>query len=200
MRKKVRSVCVYCGSSVGAKREYAEAARGVGRLLAERGITLVYGGGSIGLMGVLADAALGAGGKVVGVIPQGLRTRELAHEGLSELITVESMHARKQTMVDRSDAFIALPGGIGTLDELFETFTWLQLGIHDKPVGILNAAGYYLPLIELIRNMAAERFLKQEHFDCLLIDDDIERLVDRLQSFSALGQGKWVQAPQRLEP
>lgn len=200
MTKTFRSVCVYCGSSVGANRAYAEAARAVGQYFAQRGITLVYGGGSIGLMGVLADAALGAGGKVVGVIPQGLRTRELAHDGVTELITVESMHARKQTMVDRSDAFIALPGGVGTLDELFETYTWLQLGIHDKPVGILNTAGYYLPLIELIHKMAAERFLKQEHSDWLLIDDDIERLVDRLQSFSAPAKGKWVQAPQRLEP
>ena len=133
------SICVYCGSSTGDRVDYADSARRLGTLLARRGIGLVFGGGSVGLMGVLADAVLAAGGKVTGVIPQGLRTEELAHEGVSEMITVDSMHARKQRMVELSDAFIAMPGGIGTLDELFETFTWLQLGIHSKPVGEWNA-------------------------------------------------------------
>ena len=135
------SVCVYCGSSSGDLPGYAAAASELGALLAQREIRLVFGGGSVGLMGVLADAVLAAEGKVTGVIPHGLRTRELAHEGVTDMIAVESMHARKQHMVDLADAFVALPGGIGTLDELFETWTWLQLGIHNKPVGLLNVAG-----------------------------------------------------------
>ncbi len=200
MKKKLGSVCVYCGSSVGANREYARAAQELGCLFAERGITLVYGGGSIGLMGVIADAALAAGGRVIGVIPQGLRTRELAHEGLSEMVAVDSMHARKQIMVDRSDAFIALPGGIGTLDELFEAFTWLQLGIHDKPVGMLNVSGYYDSLIQFLQRMGEEKFLKRAHLECLMVDDDASRLLDRLAASAAPAGGKWVGKQSKIAP
>ena len=186
------SVCVYCGSSRGERSDYAAAARELGTLLAERGIRLVFGGGSVGLMGVLADAVLAAGGEVIGVIPHGLRTAELAHEGVSELIAVDSMHARKQRMVELADAFIALPGGIGTLDELFETWTWLQLGIHSKPVGVLNVAGYYDQLLEFLHHMAQQQFLSRDHLECLMVDSDAQRLLSRLARFRKTAEGRWV--------
>jgi uncharacterized protein (TIGR00730 family) len=185
------TVCIYCGSGTGNDQAYAAAARETGALLAQRGITLVFGGGSVGLMGVAANAALAAGGKVIGVIPRGLRTEELAHEGVSHMFVVDSMHARKQKMVDLADAFVALPGGIGTLDELFETWTWLQLGIHAKPIGLLNVAGYYDPLIDFLHRMSREGFLKPVHLDCLLVDHDMARLLDRLESFSPPTSRKW---------
>jgi hypothetical protein len=194
------SICVYCGSSSGDRREYADAARQLGALLAARSIRLIFGGGRVGLMGVLADAVLAAGGKVTGVIPQGLRTKELAHAGVSEMITVDSMHARKQRMVELSDAFIALPGGIGTLDELFETWTWLQLGIHTKPVGLLNVAGYYDPLLAFLRQMSDRQFMSEKHLDCLSVETDAERLLEQLDSFRTPGDGKWVRATQSLKP
>jgi len=177
------SICVYCGSSAGNRPEYADAARELGALLASQGIQLVFGGGSVGLMGILADAVLAAGGHVTGVIPHGLRTRELAHEGVSEMIAVDSMHARKQRMVDLADAFIALPGGIGTLDELFETWTWLQLGIHRKPVGLLNVGSYYDPLLVFLRQMVDRGFLKPAQFDWLLVDRAAGRLLERFAGF-----------------
>lgn len=186
------SVCVYCGSSKGDRWEYAAAARELGALFAKRNICLVFGGGSVGLMGVLADAVLEAGGKVTGVIPNGLRTRELAHEGVTEMIAVDSMHARKQRMVDLADAFIALPGGIGTLDELFETWTWLQLGIHGKPVGVLNVAGYYDQLLGFLRHMAQQGFVSRAHLECLIVDTDANRLLSRLGSFRKSDSGRWV--------
>jgi uncharacterized protein (TIGR00730 family) len=151
-------------------------------------------------MGVLADAALATGGKVTGVIPHGLRTEELAHEGVSEMITVDSMHARKQRMVELSDAFIAMPGGIGTLDELFETFTWLQLGIHSKPVGLLNVAGYYDPLLAFLRQMSDRQFLSEKHLACLAVDPDAEQLLARLGTFRKPGDGKWVHGEPPLQP
>ncbi|MCZ6773614.1 MAG: TIGR00730 family Rossman fold protein [Proteobacteria bacterium] len=194
------SICVYCGSSSGDRREYADAARQLGALLAGRSIRLIFGGGRVGLMGVLADAVLAAGGKVTGVIPQGLRTKELAHAGVSEMITVDSMHARKQRMVELSEAFIALPGGIGTLDELFETWTWLQLGIHTKPVGLLNVAGYYDPLLAFLRQMSDRQFMSEKHLDCLSVETDAERLLEQLDSFRTPGDGKWVRVTQSLKP
>jgi len=194
------SVCVYCGSSSGDRPEYTVAARELGALFARREIRLVFGGGSVGLMGVLADAVLAAGGKVTGVIPRGLRTEELAHEGVSEMIVVESMHARKQRMVELSDAFIAMPGGIGTLDELFETFTWLQLGIHSKPVGLLNVAGYYDPLLVFLRHMSDRQFLSEKHLGCLSVETDAERLLKKLNSFRTPGDGKWASDTQSLRP
>lgn len=161
---------------------------------------MIYGGGSVGLMGVAADAALAAGGKVIGVIPHGLRTKELAHKGVTEMIAVESMHERKQRMVDLADAFIALPGGIGTMDELFEAWTWLQLGIHSKPIGLLNVAGYFDPLLAFLERMRSERFLRTPHLDSLLIDAGIDGLLGRLERFQAPDGKKWVEDGAPLEP
>jgi uncharacterized protein (TIGR00730 family) len=161
---------------------------------------MVYGGGGVGLMGEAADAALAAGGQVIGVIPHGLRTRELAHQGVTEMIAVESMHERKQRMVDLADAFIALPGGIGTMDELFETWTWLQLGIHSKPIGMLNVAGYFDPLFAFLERMRAERFVRALHLDSLLVDGSIDRLLLRLERFEAPDGRKWVEDGAPLEP
>jgi uncharacterized protein (TIGR00730 family) len=194
------SVCVYCGSSSGDRREYTDAATQLGTLFAQRSIGLVFGGGSVGLMGVLADAVLAAGGNVTGVIPHGLRTRELAHEGVTEIIAVDTMHERKRRMVELSDAFIAMPGGIGTLDELFETFTWLQLGIHNKPVGMLNVAGYFDPLLAFLKDMTERQFLSAKHLDCLAVEKDGVRLLEKLKRFRTLGDGKWVGSDRSLQP
>src|SRR5512137_947395 len=170
----MKRICIYCGSSPGALPEYAAAARRCGTVLAERGLSIVYGGGNVGLMGILADAALAACGEVIGVIPRNMIARELGHAGVTSLIPVNSMHERKQKMADLSDAFLALPGGIGTMEELFEVFTWLQLGLHRKPVGLLNVAGFYDHLVEFLTHMRGERFLKPQHFDCLLVERTIE--------------------------
>ena len=161
--------CVYCGSSSGTRSEYKHAANELGKALAERGFGLVYGGASVGLMGVVADAALTHGGEAIGVIPRALQAKELAHKGLSELHLVDSMHQRKALMVELSDGFIALPGGFGTLDELFETLTWSQLGIHDKPIGLLNIAGYYNQLVSFVNTSVAAGFVRIQHKDMLLI-------------------------------
>jgi uncharacterized protein (TIGR00730 family) len=193
-------VAVYCGSRAGGLPEFGQAARNAGRVLARRRITLVFGGGSVGLMGVLADAALAAGGEAIGVIPNGLRSSELAHPGVTSLITVDSMHERKQRMVDLADAFVALPGGIGTMDELFETWTWLQLGIHSKPVGLLNVAGYYDPLLHFLHRMRDEHFLDTAHLETLLVDDDFGRLLDRLAVFQPPEGRKWAVQEAPLEP
>jgi len=155
-------------------------------------LTVVYGGGNVGLMGILADAALAAGGEVIGIIPRRMVARELAHAGVTSLIPVNSMHQRKQKMADLADAFIALPGGIGTMEELFEAFTWLQLGLHHKPVGLLNVAGFYDPLVKFLAHMRSQRFLKPEHFETLLVEDDIEHLLDRCARFNHQPVGKWM--------
>jgi hypothetical protein len=172
--------------------EYVRAARHCGAVFAKRGLTLVYGGGNVGLMGVLADAALAAGGEVIGVIPRKMITRDLGHNGITSLIPVNSMHERKQKMADLSDGFIALPGGIGTMEELFEAFTWLQLGLHHKPVGLLNIAGFYDHLVEFLAHMRAQRFLKREHLETLVVEDTVERLLDRLARFNHQPVGKWM--------
>jgi uncharacterized protein (TIGR00730 family) len=176
----LQSIGVFCGSSVGVRPEYARAAQAFGRLLAEQDITLVYGGGRIGLMGVLADAVLEVGGRVVGVIPKILYKKEVAHEGLTELRVVDSMSERKAVIGELSDAFVALPGGIGTMDELFEVWTWTQLGLQHKLSGLLNVDGYFDGLIQFIEHSVAERFLKPAHREALLIDTDARRLLDRL--------------------
>jgi uncharacterized protein (TIGR00730 family) len=173
-------VCVFCGSSTGSRPEYAETARRFGAALAARRLGLVYGAGKVGLMGVLADAALAGGGRVAGVIPRALVAHELAHQGLSELHVVETMHQRKALMADRADAFAALPGGYGTLDELFEILTWAQLGIHSKPIGLLNVAGYFDPLLAWVSHAAAEGFVRQEHIDLLHVASDIDGLLDAI--------------------
>ena len=188
----MQSVCVFCGSNPGARRAYAEAARGLGRTLAGRGMRLVYGGGAVGLMGTLADAALEAGGTVVGVIPGVLVEREIAHAGLTEIRVVHSMHERKYTMTELSDAFVALPGGVGTLEELFEVWTWSQLGLHAKPVGLLNVDGYFDALIAFLDHQTDERFMRGEHRDMLLVDTDPERLLERLADYRAPAVEKWI--------
>ncbi|GHG85324.1 TIGR00730 family Rossman fold protein [Comamonas sp. JC664] len=176
----VRSVCVFCGSRPGARPEYLEAASLMGTELARRGLTLVYGGASVGLMGAVADAALAAGGKVVGVLPGFLGAKELAHRGLTELHSVDSMHERKALMEKRSDAFIALPGGYGTLDELFEIVTWAQLGLHQKPMGLLDTRGFFQPLLAMARHHAAEGFVPVEQAAPFAVSDSPAALVDRL--------------------
>lgn len=188
----MKSVCVFCGSSPGASPAYAEAAAHLGRTLAGRGLTLVYGGGHVGLMGVVADAALGAGGRVVGVIPEALEAKELAHRGLTDLRVVGSMHERKALMSELADGFIAMPGGIGTLEELFEAWTWSQLGIQRKPCGLLNAAGYYDHLLAFLDHVTAERFLAPGHRAMVLVDDDTGRLLDRLAAYRHPPVEKWL--------
>ena len=188
----MRSLCVFCGSSPGAQSAYADAARVMGRTLAERSIRLVYGGGHVGLMGVLADAAMAAGGDVIGVITEGLQLREVGHKGLPDLRVVPSMHERKAVMAGLSDAFVALPGGAGTLDELFEAWTWTQLGIHRKPIGFLNTAGYYDPLLTFLDRAVAERFIRAEDRDAVVVDTDPELLLDRIAAATLPAADKWI--------
>ena len=188
----MRSVCVFCGSNTGATAAYAEATRALVRAVARAGLRLVYGGGSIGLMGVLAEAALGAGVDVTGVAPRRLLEREVVHRGLSALHVVESMHERKAKMADLSDAFIALPGGYGTLDEMFEALTWTQLGYHRKPCGLLNVGRYFERLADYLDHAVTERFLAREHRDMLLIEDDPDVLIARLQSARLPQVTKWI--------
>jgi len=179
----LKRICVFCGSSSGVNALYTEAAQAVGRLLCRGGVELVYGGGNVGLMGVLADACLAEGGRVIGVIPQALVDKEVAHQGLTELRVVSSMHERKAVMAELSDAFAALPGGYGTWEELFEMLTWTQLGIQRKPCGLLNVNGYYDPLLELADQAVSEGFLREANRELLHSDDDPERLLDRLSRF-----------------
>jgi len=174
------SLCVYCGSREGSEPAYVRAAEAVGTLIGRLGWQLVYGGGRAGLMGRVADAALLAGASVVGVIPDSLMARELGHPGLNELHVVETMHQRKQLMAERSDAFLALPGGIGTFEELFEVWTWRQLGYHDKPIGVLNVDGYYDTLVEFIDQTQQRGFVSPAQRDLLVVDDEPQRLLDRL--------------------
>ncbi len=189
---RLSSVCVYCGSSPGRNPAYVAAARQFGRALVQRGIGLVYGGARVGVMGALADAALQAGGRVVGVIPRSLAHREVAHDGLTELIVTESMHARKTVMADRADAFVALPGGIGTLEEIFEVWTWTQLGFHGKPCGLLDVDGYFDALVRFLDHAVTEEYLQPAHRAILSIERDPERLLDALAAFEPPALGKWV--------
>jgi hypothetical protein len=189
----MKRVCVYCGSSSGTNPIHREAAENLGGLLAARGIGLVYGGGNVGLMGVIADAALRAGGEVIGVIPSALVARELAHGGVTKMHVVGSMHERKQLMADISDGFIALSGGIGTLEELFETFTWLQLGFHAKPVGLLNVAGFYDHLLTFLRHATTEKFMRDVHLESLLVETNADELLERMAHFRARVHAKWEQ-------
>jgi uncharacterized protein (TIGR00730 family) len=189
--------CVFCGSSAGTRPEYAEAARTLGVELASRGLGLVYGGGSVGLMGVLADAALGAGGEVVGVIPGPLATRELAHPGLTAMHVVGSMHERKALMASLSDAFVALPGGLGTLEEALETLTWSQLGIHRKPVAVLNVLGYYDGLRALLAHAVREAFVRPEYAALLMFADHVPALVDAVLGWRPPAlPGPWLRLDQ----
>jgi uncharacterized protein (TIGR00730 family) len=176
-------ICVFCGSSPGHDPRYLEAARATGRLLAARGLGLVYGGGSAGLMGAVADAALAAGGEVIGVIPQVLQIRELAHRSLTTLHVVGSMHERKALMAELSDGFVALPGGMGTLEELSEVLTWAQLGLHARPVGLLDVAGYYRPLVQFFDQAVSAGFLRPVHRRLLLVGEEPGALLDQLAAW-----------------
>ena len=190
----MQRVVVFCGSSPGRQPAYVAAAENLGRLLAGRGIGVVYGGASIGLMGALADAALAADGEVIGVIPQRLFPAEIPHAGLTEQRVVETMHERKALMAELSDAVIALPGGSGTLDELFEMFTWSQLGLHRQPIGLLDVDGYWDHLTAFLDHIVHERFMRAEHRDTLLIKSDAEALLDALSSVQPPVSGKWLDA------
>jgi uncharacterized protein (TIGR00730 family) len=192
----MRRICVYCGSSGGFDPVYKMAAVEMGRLLAARKIGLVYGAGNIGLMGALADAVLANGGEVTGVIPHHLIEMEVGHNQLTSLIAVDTMHIRKHRMVDLSDAFIAMPGGIGTAEEILEVFTWLQLGIHAKPVALLDTNGYYTHLLQFLEHMETTGFLKREHREMLIVDDDIPRLLEKLEAFVPARIDKRIPAPE----
>jgi len=193
-RRHLRSLCVFCGSSVGNRPEYAAAAVELGRLLAKRKIRLVYGAGNGGLMGVLADAALAAGGEVLGVIPQMLVDRELAHRGITDLRIVGTMHERKALMAELSDAFLALPGGLGTFEELFESLTWSQLGIHAKPCGALNVNGYFDHLGALLDQAVSEGFLQAEHRGLLVVAKSAGELLEQLDGYQMPNCSKWLGA------
>lgn len=190
-------LCVFCGSSPGNKPEYLAAAQQLGTALAKAGIGLVYGGAQVGLMGAVADAALAAGGEVIGVIPRHLVERELAHEGLTTLHEVGSMHERKAMMADLSDGFIALPGGVGTFEELFEVWTWGQLGHHQKPCALFNAAGYYDQLIAFLDHALAEGFMRQPYRDMLIVDTEAAALLDKVRAYAPPSVSKWVKAQER---
>jgi uncharacterized protein (TIGR00730 family) len=188
----MKSVAVYCGSSSGSKEEYTQQAQEMGRELARRGLTLVYGGGCVGLMGVIADAVLAEGGKVIGVIPSFLADKELAHQGCTELHVVETMHQRKLLMADLADGFVAMPGGFGTLEELFEVLTWGQLGLHGKPVGLLNTLGFYDALLALLDHMSGEAFLRVENRDQVLQNASAAALLDAMEQYQPLRLEKWL--------
>jgi uncharacterized protein (TIGR00730 family) len=185
-------LCVFSGSSVGRQAAYLEAATSLGAMLAAAGIGLVYGGASVGLMRAVADAALAGGGDVIGVIPQSLVEREVAHKGLQDLRIVGSMHERKALMAELSDGFIALPGGIGTLEELFEVWTWAQLGHHTKPCGLLNVSGFYDGLSAFIDHLVKERFLRQPHRNMLIVEDSGEAMLAAIRGYTAPKVAKWL--------
>lgn len=189
----MKTVCVYCGSSDRMSDEYLQAARQMGSAIARRGLVLVYGAGCTGMMGAVADGALEAGGEVVGVIPEMFNTPALMHTGLTQLEIVDSMHSRKQRLVDIADAFIALPGGYGTFEELFEVLTWAQIGLHSKPVGILNTQGYFEPLISAIERACVEGFIYNEHQALYVCDTDPKALLDKLDHYQyPQGMEKWL--------
>ncbi len=196
-RTRLKRICVFCGSSMGSKLTYRLAAEAMGLVLARRGIELVYGGGNIGLMGVVADAVMDAGGKVIGVMPEVLLQKEVGHQGLSQLHIVSSMHERKAMMADLSDAFIALPGGFGTLEEFCEVLTWSQLSIHTKPCGLLNVGGYYDPLITMFDQAMNERFLRPAHRALVLEAQEPEVLIDLLADYQPMALEKWIEPKQR---
>lgn len=191
----IKNVCVYCGSSARADEIFKQASAELGRILAENGVRIVFGGGRVGLMGIVSDAALNNGGEVVGIIPNHIAEKEVAHNGLTELYVVETMHERKQMMVDRADAFVIMPGGLGTMDEFFEIFTWWQLGLHDKPIIIINVAGFWTPLLALIDNIIEHKFARPEDRQHLKFIDSVDGVMDALirspkESIDA--QTKWI--------
>ncbi|WP_248765800.1 LOG family protein [Pseudomonas protegens] len=187
------SVCVFCGASTGANPLYREAAQALGRAIAERKLTLVYGGGAVGLMGIVADAALAAGGEVIGIIPQSLKDKEIGHRGVTRLEVVDGMHARKARMAELSDAFIALPGGLGTLEELFEVWTWGQLGYHHKPLGLLEVNGFYEKLSGFLDHIVGEGFVRAPHRDMLQMNESPAGLLDALDAWQPTVPDKWAE-------
>jgi uncharacterized protein (TIGR00730 family) len=193
----MRRLCVFCGSSVGNQRAYSAAAEALGVVLAQRRIELVYGGGKVGLMGVIADAVMANRGTVTGVIPQSLADREVAHAGITQLHVVDSMHTRKAMMADLSDGFVAMPGGVGTFEEFFEAVTWTQLGLHRKPCGLLNVDNFYTPLAAFIDQAAAEGFIKPIHRAAIVVDSDPGRLLDTLATIDLPAVPKWIRPDER---
>jgi uncharacterized protein (TIGR00730 family) len=196
MAKDMITMCVYCGSSPGSDPAFLRAAREIGALAAQRGHSLVYGGGNTGLMGAVADAALAAGGRVVGVIPDHMVRKELAHTGLTKLHVVDTMHERKALMASLADVFLALPGGIGTLEEIIEVFVWMQLGLHAKPCAFLNVNGYYDPLVSFLTRMTDTRFLRAEQLSQMIIAREPSEALDRLLSFTPTVVEKWMDRKQ----
>jgi hypothetical protein len=197
--RALRSVCVYCGSNAGNRPIYAERAAALGTLLAQQGIAVVYGGGNVGLMGIVADAALAAGGEVIGVIPEQLVNWEVAHRGLTKLEVVADMHTRKMRMFDMSDAFVALPGGFGTLDEMFEMLTWRQLGLGDRPCAFLDVGGFWSPLMTMLDRMVAERFLHPEQRTDLWHGEDAVAMLDWMRAYRPGQSDKWMDEKRRRE-
>jgi len=191
---EIRRLAIFCGSNPGARPEYIEAAQSLGRLLAERGIGIVYGGSSVGLMAALADAMMDELGDIIGVIPRMLVEREVANRALTDLRIVESMHARKAMMAELADGFIALPGGIGTLEEFFETWTWGQLGMHSKPCGLLNVAGYFDPLLEFLDHAVAEKFVRDVHRAMVVVESDPRAILTRFEAYEPPRVVKWLNA------
>lgn len=197
MSMQASSVAVYCGSNLGTDPAYAQAAASLGRTLADRGMRLVYGGGHVGLMGAVADAVTENGGEAHGVITESLQAKEIAHKGLTSLRVVKTMHERKAAMADAADAFIMLPGGFGTLDEFFEALTWTQLGIHAKPCGILDVAGFFAPLRALLDGAVTAGFVHPAHREMVIVDDDPARLLDRLAAWTPVTVNKWLDRADR---
>ncbi|WP_339490424.1 LOG family protein [Pseudomonas sp. EL_65y_Pfl2_R95] len=187
----LRSICVFCGASTGANPIYRDAAVNLGQYLARQNICLVYGGGAVGLMGVVADAALAAGGEVIGIIPQSLKRAEVGHQGLTRLEVVDGMHARKARMAELSDAFIALPGGLGTLEELFEVWTWAQLGYHNKPLGLLDVNGFYSKLGEFLDQLVQEQFVRANQRAMLQLSETPSQLLELMQNWQPLEAPRW---------
>ena len=192
----MKSIVVFCGSSSGTELQYAKDAYQLGATFVKKGIQLVYGGAKIGIMGQVAAGVLKNGGKVIGVIPEFLKMKEVFHEGLTELIVTQNMHDRKLRMHELSDGILMLPGGFGTLEEFFEMLTWAQLGLHQYPIGILNTNGFYDPLLEMMQQMVAKGFVKQENWDSILMDTDIDQLLQKMERYQPLPVPKWIQKEQ----
>ncbi len=192
--RDLKSICVFCGSSEGNDNTIIEAATQLGKTLADRKISLVYGAAKIGIMGKVAQAALDNSGKVIGIIPEFLKLKEVVHLGLTEIITTQNMHDRKMLMQEKSDGFIALPGGMGTFEELFEILTWLQLGLHSKPIGLLNVNSFYKDLIAMLEKMVSKGFLTMDNYQLLLVDENVESLLEKMQNFKDPQKPKWLNA------
>jgi uncharacterized protein (TIGR00730 family) len=193
----MKRICVYCGSASGASTDYVNTAQLVAAAFVEADIELVYGGAQVGVMGAIADAMLAAGGRVIGVLPKGLFRTEVPHSGLTELIEVKSMHERKSKMAEMSDGFVALPGGLGTIEELFEILTWAQLGLHKSPVAILNVNGFYDKLIEYLEHAVAEQFIRPQHKDMIIVENDIESILRKFDTYEAPVTQKWIELAEK---